>query len=359
MKFTKKILALILSAFLICFSLAACSSSSHDGVNASVSDNSISNIASNSYGSKSVDSNHSDTEYMEEDTDNTSHDDQKATEQGEVKGEKTKEKLVYTCNIDIETTDYAETIKSVNEQINKFNGIIEHQTERNGEDTWYYSDYVKTTGAQSISITVRIPSAKYESFLDSLDGTGKIRNKTMDVQNISDNYYDTKATIEALETQQTRLLEMLKNTNSVDDMITIESRLATVESELNSYRSSLGRMDTDVAYSTVNLNIDEVIEYSKDAERVKTNTFFDRLKNTIKESWHSFLDFLEGLLFLIIRAFPILLVLGVIATAIAIPIVKSSKKRKEKRENQPAKTQTTAQEFVFEMNKPNDKSGNE
>lgn len=116
---------------------------------------------------------------------------------------------------------------------------------------------------------------------------------------------------------------MLKSADKIEDMITVEARLAEVQTELNKQKTLLSSMDMDVDYSTINLNIEEVLEYSQSQPGQKTNKFIDRLKNTIVDSWESFVNTLEELLFLIIRLIPVA-ILGLI---IIIPIFKILKKK--------------------------------
>lgn len=116
---------------------------------------------------------------------------------------------------------------------------------------------------------------------------------------------------------------MLKSADKIEDMITVEARLTEVQTELNKQKTLLSSMDMDVDYSTINLNIEEVLEYSQSQPGQKTNKFIDRLKNTIVDSWESFVNTLEELLFLIIRLIPVA-ILGLI---IIIPIFKILKKK--------------------------------
>ncbi len=233
------------------------------------------------------------------------------------------EKLVYTCDLTIQTLEFNETIKAINEKIKEYEGIVEQQTQSDDSYDWYYSNYVKRSGTLHSYIKVRIPTEKYEEFLSAIEGNGKVINKSQNVENISKTYYETEAVIESLKIQEERLLEMLKSADKIEDMITVEARLTEVQTELNKQKTLLSSMDMDVDYSTINLNIEEVLEYSQSQPGQKTNTFIDRLKNTIVDSWESFVNTLEELLFLIIRLIPVA-ILGLI---IIIPIFKILKKK--------------------------------
>lgn len=240
------------------------------------------------------------------------------------------EKLVYTCNLEMETLDYNQTIQRIRDSIAKYEGFVESENEYDDAYRWYYEDYVKTTGTKHMSLTVRIPTKYYEEFLSGIEGNDKVTAKNSHVDNISRQYYDTSARIEALEIQQDRLLDMLEQAKDIDDMISIEARLSEVQYQLNSAKTSLAAMDADVAFSTITINVREVMEYTRDVEPVKRNTFGDRLKNTLFETWGFFWEMLEGLLFLVIRLIPVAIVGGAI-TVIVVLIVKRCKKNKMKK----------------------------
>lgn len=243
----------------------------------------------------------------------------------------TDEKLVYTCQITLETTAFKDTSDAVRQLISKYQGFIEQDSVSDSGSDWYYENYRKTSATLTETMVIRIPSKNYTDFLSDLDGQGKIRSKQQQVENITQSYYDTETTIKSLKTQEERLLEMMRNADTIEDMLTVEARLSEVQNELAIYQNRLNRMDRDVAYSTVTLQIREVLEYTKDKDPVKVSTFGDRLKNTLKESWATFLGFLEGLLFFIIRFLPILLVIALIVIAVIVLVKKILKKKSMKK----------------------------
>ncbi|MDE6915843.1 MAG: DUF4349 domain-containing protein, partial [Lachnospiraceae bacterium] len=140
----------------------------------------------------------------------------------------------------------------------------------------------------------------------------KIISKSTSVDNISQKYYDTTAQIEALKIQEKNLLTMLEKCETIEDMITVEQRLSEVQYELNNLQTTRRYMDMDVAYSYVNINVSEVMEYRQDSEPVRKNTFIDRLKNTILSTGRGFLSFLELLLFLFIGLTPYIAIAAVV-----------------------------------------------
>lgn len=260
------------------------------------------------------------------------------TEPGEdLPGFRDNNKLIYTCDLTIQTTEFEKTVNAVHDLIDQFGGFIASETRNDSDTGWYRSGYVKTNASLSEVLTIRVPAGHYHDFLDALDGNGKILSKNMYVENISRQYSETETTIKSLETQEERLLSMMEQCETVEDMITVEARLSEVQNELKIYRNRLSGMDTDVAYSTINMRINEVLEYTPDKEPVRVLTFADRLGNTLKETGRGFLNFLEGLLFFIINVLPYLLILAGIVLLIIWLVRRSRRKNAGKKPSAPAR----------------------
>ena len=251
------------------------------------------------------------------------------------------DKLVYHASLDVETTEYKNMMEHIYSVMDKYKALTESQTETDNATNWYYSDYRKTMGTLSSSLVVRVPSSDFYDFIDEIEGPGKVVSKSLNVENISTEYHNNEARIEALETQQARLLEMLDNAKSIDEMLTIENRLTTVESQLNSLKTNKASMDSQVTYSTVKISIREVVEYGKEIEPEKTETFWDRLVNTFKETWAFTLKALEWLLFFLIRMLPLLVFFGIIAYVVVISVKHYRKKNSKKIDKKPVYSQAS------------------
>lgn len=248
------------------------------------------------------------------------------------------EKLVYTCDITIETTEYKDSMAKLYEVIDSYDGIIQSSYERDSNSNWYYTDYAKTRGTLASSLSVRVPSKNYKAMVESLGNIGQVTSKSSEVENISQKYYDTSTRVEALEIEQARLLEMLSNASEIESMIAIEARLSEVESDLMSLKTEIKYMDMDVAYSYVYVNVNEVMEYTEQDVPVKTNKFVDRLINQLSNTWRGLLNNLEGLLFIIIGIAPYLVIIGLAVLVYRKLIKKLLKPIFEKRKAKKAKS---------------------
>ena len=244
-------------------------------------------------------------------------------------GSLAEQKLIYTADITIQTQKFQDTFSAVKDAISKVGGFVESESTTDSAWNWYYSDYRKSSGTLRSFITVRVPSSKYREFLGLLEGTdGKITSRSEYVQNITKRYNDQSILIESLEKQETRLMEMMDKAETIEDMITIESRLSEVQTQLNQARNTLAGYDTDVNYSTINVAIEEVLQYS--SQKVQ-QTFIERLGNTFTRSWRDFGEFMQDLILAIVYLLPVIIVVIIILVILRPFFSKWNARRKEKK----------------------------
>lgn len=241
------------------------------------------------------------------------------------------EKLVYRCQLDIETKNYTEDKENLMKLISEYEGIIQNSNEYDSDDYWYSSDHVKTRGTKTLNLQVRIPSEKYKEFIGTVGTIGKVKRNSQQVDNISYDYYNTQADIEQLKIQEQRLLEMMEQAYTIEDMITVEDRLSEVQNELSKLQTKLVGLDTDVAYSYVDIELEEVFEYS--AAEVEKPGFFKRLGKEIVDGFKAMIQIFEDIILFIVGAVPRLIpfaVFGFIVYKIIKVYRRTHKPRKPK-----------------------------
>lgn len=225
----------------------------------------------------------------------------------------TGQKLVYTGSVTVETLKYEETVKAVRDKIAQYKGIIQDENEWDGDHSWYYTDGRARTTNRNLSMTVRIPTKDFDNFMNDMDGAGKVTSRSQNVENISRKYSDNSIEIESLEKQQERLLEMMDKAETVEEMIMIEERLSDVQTRLNQKKSYKSSMDTDVEYSTIYLNVNEVQEYTPVQDPgINIGGFGKRVMETLEYSGKFFVYVLQGLILFLIRIAPFAIVLALI-----------------------------------------------
>ncbi len=136
-----------------------------------------------------------------------------------------------------------------------------------------------------------------------------------------------RLTVHLSKMKTTATMELLSTIKDEQYAITVEEELTDIQIEISKIKTHMNDIQTDVAYSYVYVTMNEVREYT--AEPEKTDTFFQRLGNTVSKATANFLSVMESLLFILIYLFPHIVVIGLIVFVI-VRIVKFNKKRRNK-----------------------------
>lgn len=230
-------------------------------------------------------------------------------------------KIIYTAYAEIETTAFEESLDTVTALLSQYQGFIESSSVSGStlQDNYYgYSSY------RTASYTLRIPRENYAAVTSALSTIGNVTYLTNDATNITTQYTDTESRLAAYETEETRLLEILGQAETVEDMITVESRLSEIRYEIESLTSQLTNWDNQVSYSTVSLYIQEVEIYTPTP--VQELSYWEEVGQAVKSTLRWMASTGKALLKFFISALPILLPLAIIL-AVVIIIVKHRGKR--------------------------------
>ncbi len=224
-------------------------------------------------------------------------------------------KIIRTENISLETKNFDETVSGITESAEKLGGYIENSY-ISGQSMNSYAV------ARSASFTLRIPSSALDEYVDYVSETYYVTSRTTNASDITDRYYDAEARLNSLLTQEERLLAMLEGANDLEYMLKLEDKLSEVRYQIESYYSTLSRLDKQVALSTVCITLQEVIEYQPVSPLPQT--FGERFANAVRNSWKDFghglqdfaIDFMYSLpgllLFLLIVAIVILIIRAIV-----------------------------------------------
>lgn len=240
----------------------------------------------------------------------------RATENGQIW---TDRKLIRNVNLEVETKEYDAMMSSLETQIQGLGGYIENMDSYNGSN---YSGYRNSRYA---NLTIRIPQTKMDTFLAVMPDICNVVRRSDSVDDVTLTYVDMESHRDALKTEQTRLLELLEQAESLEDILTIEERLTTVRYQLESMESQLRAMDNQVQFSTVYLSISEVKELTpvEEVEETAWQRISEGFMHSLRSIGHGFAEF--GIWFVI--HIPQLAIWAAVITAIVLLIKRHRKKK--------------------------------
>ena len=237
------------------------------------------------------------------------------------------EKMIYSANATVETTDFDKSVKAVYEMIDNYGGFIE-SSYVTGQD--YTSQWNNNIPRRTASFVIRVPQAGFASMTENLSVVGNVTSVRRYAENITEQFYDSKARLDTYRIEQDRLLAMLEKADNVNDMIQLESRLSEVRYNIESIESRLRNWQKQVDYSSVTLNLTEVKQLTNIVEPKRSYW---------KEMWDGFLwtledigDFFKDLFMEFVINLPVFILFAIVIIVIVLVIrliIRRHKKKKE------------------------------
>ena len=222
-------------------------------------------------------------------------------------------KWIITIDMTVETDDLDTLTAKLDQNIKSLGGYVEDQSVHNG------SNYASRR-YRSANLTVRIPEEKADQFTSDISGLANVVSQNLRREDITLNYVATSSRVTALETEEARLLELLAQAETMEDLLTIEARLTDVRYELENYTSQLRLYDNQIDYATIYLYIEEVQEYTP----VEEPGFFKRIQTTFSDALEGLGDGIVNITVFLVGNSPYILVF----CAVAFVIFKLAKRPK-------------------------------
>lgn len=250
----------------------------------------------------------------------------------------TERKLIKNVDMQVETETFAEFLDTVEKKTDALGGYIENSYTYNGSS--FYGDTDRDA-----SLTIRIPSENLDAFLSAVSEESNVISRNDSVTDITLQYVDLESHKKALQSEQERLLELMEQAESIEDIIALESRLSQVRYQIESMEAQLRTYDNQVSYSTVYLNVNEV----KKLTPVKEQNVWEKISTGFIESLsnvgHGLANFGIGL---IIRL-PYLVLWAIVIFAAVMIIKGIIRSRKNKQAKRAKKQEQQAQEALAQQ----------
>ena len=238
------------------------------------------------------------------------------------------QKLIRTVYMDAETQSMTELLAWMDGRVAALGGYYEQKSvyRRGSRDdgSFYHSG----------DFMIRIPAQNLDQFVSLVGENANVTSSSESTENVTLTYVSTQSRVEALEVEQDRLLELLENAETMEDLLTIEARLTDVRWELENYASQLRVLDNQVNYSTIHLSVWEVDKPTVVAERTVWQKIGDGFSENAGDMWDGLVNTFIWLITVIPYLIPLALIGGV-----AVLGFKFGKKLKIKKGKKPTNTE--------------------
>lgn len=190
-------------------------------------------------------------------------------------------KIIKTGAMEFQVSALELTKARVDSVLNSFGGYYEQ------EQFHSYGNSI------SYSLQLRIPNSKFDALIDVFEnGIGDLKSKNIRAKDVTEEYVDLNIRLENNLAYLDQYKVILQKARSVKEILEVQEKIRRIEEEIDSKKGRLKYLDDKVKYSTLDLELNELIK----AERSDYPRFTTRLGNAFSNGFQSFLSFIIGLI---------------------------------------------------------------
>lgn len=199
--------------------------------------------------------------------------------------------IIRSGTMSIEVDKYDETESKIRDIVKKYNAYITNT-----------SASLNPGGKKQGTITIRVPSEKFDGLLDELRKSGKEVNENISGKDVTEEYMDSEARLKTQKQLEERLLKLLdEKTARLTDVVDVEQKLSGVRENIEKTEGRMKYLKDQAAYSTIAVSVYE-------PSLLQTSTgggFFYELEQSIKRGLNGFTLILSGIITVIIAVLPV------------------------------------------------------
>lgn len=217
------------------------------------------------------------------------------------------QKIIKSGGLEFESSDLEETQKKIVRLVRFYQGTIQNDNIGKGHNRVYRT------------ITARIPVAHFHPFIDSISiGVSYFDRRDISQKDVTEEFVDIEARLKAKRSLENRYLELLTKAKNVKEMLEIERELSNIREEIEARQGRLQYIENQALMSTITIEF-----YKLTAETGVTQSYGQKMINSLKGGWNGISVFLLGVLYL----WPFILLALIITFVVRRYLKKKSLKR--------------------------------
>ena len=148
-------------------------------------------------------------------------------------------KVISTASVTLEVEVVQAAINDVRAIAESLGGFVEHLTSSGDSDR------------QQATVTIRVPQAQFFPGLERIEALGKVRNRNVGSEDVSEQFIDLNARLKSSLRQEKSLLSLLERAATVTEIVTIERELSRIRSDIERFQGQLNFLERRVDLATI------------------------------------------------------------------------------------------------------------
>jgi hypothetical protein len=155
-------------------------------------------------------------------------------------------KLIRDAWLTLLVQDVPKVAQQVRQVAEEFDGYVAESSQTRRPD-----------GSWSAILTLRVPSENYHKALSRLQQLGQVDDLREQVQDVTEEFVDLEARLRNLKRSEQHLLELLKRTGKVGELLQVERELSLRRLEIERLEGRLRYLSHQVDFSTIRVTLNE------------------------------------------------------------------------------------------------------
>ena len=207
----------------------------------------------------------------------------------------TERKIVRNADLQFEAVSSEESQQKITAIAESRGGFVVESTQSSSD--------VQATTRDIVTMTVRVPSAKFNESLDEIRKTAnRVIVETVKSDDVTEEFIDIEARLKAQKSLEAQFLEIMKRANSVEDALNVQRELAEVRGEIERVEGRKRFLENQASLSTIKIRLQTSSAFS-----ANSSGFFYRLKDSLSSGYDFALNFIFVLVSFLIGILPFLL----------------------------------------------------
>jgi hypothetical protein len=210
----------------------------------------------------------------------------------------TTRKVIKNAEMHLEASD-PDTLQKVIAGIAESNSGFVLSTEQSMSD-------VSTGVRDSISITIRVPATRFSVALDSIrQSAERFLVESMKGEDVTEEFVDVQARLRAKRALEEQFMAILKEAETVEDALSVQSHLASVRTDIEKIEGRLRYLENQSEFSTIRIHIQTPASVA-----ATSAGFFARLGESVAIGADGATNFTLHLVTFVIGAMPFAIFIG-------------------------------------------------
>ncbi|MCU0516893.1 MAG: DUF4349 domain-containing protein [Oscillatoria sp. Prado101] len=188
-------------------------------------------------------------------------------------------------------------VKSIDQSIKEVSAIVQKQQGDilGLQDSKPQDPSIRHTA----SVQIRVPQNKLETTINALAKLGTVQYRSLTVEDVTSQLVDSDARLRNLRKSEEMVLKIMERSGSVGDVLKAANELSTIRESIERLDAQLKSLRNQVAYSTINLNLEAAISATAPAQQslgLRMQETWGKATNSLSEFTFSLFAFILWLL---------------------------------------------------------------